>query len=99
MSKPDGTDDHRKRARLKWLKRRWRRKRASSGPFGEKTMPMSHKDLWVKIKGESKGKSPREELRLLEGYLADWPEYKGPYQELRKKLERRVSENAPSSGG
>ena len=55
-------------------------------------MPISHKDLWVKIKRESKGKSPREELRLLEGYLVDWPEYKGPYQELRKKLERRVAE-------
>ncbi|MEA3409140.1 MAG: GTPase, partial [Candidatus Eisenbacteria bacterium] len=54
-------------------------------------MPMSHKDLWVKIKSESKGKSPKEELRLLEGYLADWPEYKGPYQELRKKLERRAA--------
>ncbi len=34
-------------------------------------MPMSHKDLWVKIKSESKGKSPKEELRLLEDYLAD----------------------------
>ena len=54
-------------------------------------MPMSHKDLWIKIKSESKGKSPREELRLLEDYLADWPEYKGPYQELRKKLERRAA--------
>lgn len=55
-------------------------------------MPMSHKDLWVKIKKESKGKSPAEEVRLLEDYLSDWPEYKGPYQELRKKLERRVEE-------
>ncbi len=55
-------------------------------------MPMSHKDLWVKIKRESKGKSPKEELRLLEDRLAGWPEYKGPYQELRKKLERRVAE-------
>ncbi len=55
-------------------------------------MPMSHKDLWVKIKHESKGKSPREELRLLEDHLVGWPEYKGPYQELRKKLERRVAE-------
>lgn len=55
-------------------------------------MPMSHKDLWVKIKKESKGKSPADELRLLQDYLSDWPEYKGPYQELRKKLERRVEE-------
>ena len=55
-------------------------------------MPMSHKDLWVKIKGECKGKPPRDELRILEGYLSDWPEYKGPYQELRKKLDRRVAE-------
>jgi len=55
-------------------------------------MPMSHKDLRVKIKSECKGKSPRDEIRLLEGYLADWPEYKGPYQDLRKKLERRVAE-------
>ena len=55
-------------------------------------MPMSHKDLWVKIKSECKGRPPKEELRLLEGYLVDWPEYKGPYQELRKKLERRAAE-------
>ena len=55
-------------------------------------MPISHKDLWVKIKRESKGKPPREELKLLEDYLVDWPEYRGPYQELRKKLERRVAE-------
>ena len=55
-------------------------------------MPISHKDLWIKIKRESKGKSPRDELRLLEDYLSDWPEYKGPYQELRKKLERRAAE-------
>lgn len=55
-------------------------------------MPMSHKDLSIKIKRESKGKPPREELRLLQDYLRDWPEYKGPYQELRKKLERRVGE-------
>jgi ribosome-interacting GTPase 1 len=53
---------------------------------------MSHKDLWTKIKRESKGKSPRDELGLLEDYLSEWPEYKGPYQELRKKLERRVAE-------
>jgi len=53
---------------------------------------MSHKDLWAKIKRESKGKSPKEELRLLEDHLVGWPEYKGPYQELRKKLERRVAE-------
>jgi ribosome-interacting GTPase 1 len=53
---------------------------------------MSHKDLWVKIKRESKGRTPREELHLLEEYLSDWPEFKGPYQELRKKLERRVVE-------
>jgi ribosome-interacting GTPase 1 len=53
---------------------------------------MSHKDLWVKIKRESKGREPREELRLLEDYLSDWPQYKGPYQELRKKLERRIAE-------
>jgi len=55
-------------------------------------MPISHKDLWVKIKRESKGRPPLEELRLLEDYLVDWPEYKGPYQELRKKLERRAAE-------
>jgi ribosome-interacting GTPase 1 len=92
MTKPTGSDDHRKRVRLKWLKRRWRRVRIRGGSAGEKPMPMSHKDLWVKIKRESKGKSPRDELRLLEDYLSDWPEYKGPYQDLRKKLERRVAE-------
>ncbi|MFH1688797.1 MAG: GTPase [Candidatus Eisenbacteria bacterium] len=54
-------------------------------------MPMSHKDLWVKIKGDCKGRPPREELRLLEDYLSDWPEYRGPYQELRKKLERKAA--------
>jgi ribosome-interacting GTPase 1 len=55
-------------------------------------MPMSHRDLWNKIRRETKGKSPEEELRVLERYLADWPEFKGPYQEMRKKYERRVAE-------
>jgi len=55
-------------------------------------MPMSHKDLWVKIKRETKGKTPSEEIAVLRGYLADWPRYKGPYQELKKKLSRRVKE-------
>jgi ribosome-interacting GTPase 1 len=92
MSKPSGSDDHRKALRLRWIKRRWRRARAWRGRFGDDPMPMSHRDLWVKIKRESKGRTPREELRLLENYLSDWPEFKGPYQELRKKLERRVAE-------
>ncbi len=92
MTKPSGTEDHRKRIRLKWLKRRWRRVRSRTGRPGEKHMPISHKDLWIKIKRESKGKSSRDEVRLLEDYLSDWPEYKGPYQELRKKLERRAAE-------
>jgi ribosome-interacting GTPase 1 len=55
-------------------------------------MPLSHKDLWVRIKDETKGKPPAEELRILEGHLADWLEFKGPYQEMKKKLERRVAE-------
>jgi ribosome-interacting GTPase 1 len=53
---------------------------------------MSHRDLWNKIKRETKGQPPGEELRILERYLADWPEYKGPYQEMRKKYERRIAE-------
>jgi ribosome-interacting GTPase 1 len=55
-------------------------------------MPMSHRDLWNKIKRETKGKRPEEELRVLEGYLANWPDFKGPYQEMRKKYERRIAE-------
>jgi ribosome-interacting GTPase 1 len=55
-------------------------------------MPMSHRDLWEKIKRETKGKPPEEEARILERYLADWPEFKGPYQEMRKKYERRIAE-------
>jgi ribosome-interacting GTPase 1 len=92
MGRSPGTEEHNKRLRLTWVKRRWRRGRRRDGPFRGVAMPMSHKDLWVKIKKESKGKSPADELRLLEDYLTDWPEYKGPYQELRKKLERRVTE-------
>jgi uncharacterized protein len=92
MTRPSGTDDHGKRLRIRWLKQRWRRPREWSGRPGEKPMPMSHKDLWNKIKRESKGKPHGEELELLESYLSDWPEYRGPYQELRKKLERRVAE-------
>lgn len=55
-------------------------------------MPMSHRDLWNKIKRETKGRPPEEQLRVLKGYLADWPEFKGPYQEMRKKYERRIAE-------
>ena len=55
-------------------------------------MPMSHRDLWKKIQRETKGKTPAEEIRVLERYLADWPEFKGPYQDMRKKYERRIAE-------
>jgi len=55
-------------------------------------MPMSHRDLWKKIQRETKGKTPAEELAILERYLSDWPEFKGPYQEMRKKFERRIVE-------
>jgi hypothetical protein len=55
-------------------------------------MPISHRDLWRKIKSETKGKSPSEEIAILERYLSDWPEFKGPYQEMRKKYERRIEE-------
>lgn len=55
-------------------------------------MPISHRDLWRKIKGETKGKTPSEEIAILERYLSDWPEFKGPYQEMRKKYERRIDE-------
>lgn len=47
--------------------------------------------MWLKIKRETKGKKTGEEIRILEGYLADWPEYKGPYQRMRLKLERRIA--------
>lgn len=55
-------------------------------------MPISHKDLWRKIRRETKGRAPAEEIRILETYLADWPEFKGPYQDMRKKYERRIAE-------
>ncbi len=55
-------------------------------------MPISHKDLWRKIKRETKGKTPSEEIAILARYLSDWPEFKGPYQEMRKKYERRIEE-------
>ncbi|MBD3347687.1 MAG: TGS domain-containing protein [Candidatus Eisenbacteria bacterium] len=55
-------------------------------------MPMSHRDIKKKIARETRGKSPAEEIRILEGYLRDWPEFKGPYQELRKKYEARLAE-------
>ena len=55
-------------------------------------MPISHRDLWNKIKRETRGKRPADELGVLKRYLVDWPEFKGPYQEMRLKLERRVAE-------
>jgi len=55
-------------------------------------MPISHRDLWNKIRRETRGKRPADELGILKRYLADWPEFKGPYQEMRLKLERRVAE-------
>lgn len=91
MGAPKGTDEHSKRLRLTWLKRTRLRGR-SRRPIGDETVPMSHRDLWKKIKRETKGKPPGEELRILEEYLADWPEFKGPYQEMRKKYERRMGE-------
>ncbi len=55
-------------------------------------MPISHRDLWNKIRHETKGVRPQEEIRILESYLADWPEFKGPYQEMKKKFEKRIEE-------
>ncbi|MFH1502545.1 MAG: TGS domain-containing protein [Candidatus Eisenbacteria bacterium] len=52
---------------------------------------MNHRDLKEKIARETKGKPPAGEVRILEGYLRDWPEFKGPYQEMRKKYERRMA--------
>jgi ribosome-interacting GTPase 1 len=103
MAAPKGTDEHSKRLKLTWLKRRWRRGRRRGIP-GDDPMPMSHRDLWNKIKRETKGVPPDEEIRILERYLADWPEFKGPYQEMRKKYERRIAElrrilNVQSSHG
>ena len=91
MTAPRGTDEHLKRSRFRWIKRRWRRGRSPRGRSEDTAMPMSHKDLWRKIQRETKGASPAEEIRILEGYLADWPEYKGPHQEMRKKYERRIA--------
>jgi ribosome-interacting GTPase 1 len=92
MAAPRGTDEHVKRSRLRWIKRRWRRGRSRRSGSGGATMPMSHRDLWKKIRRETKGKAPTEEIRILERYLADWPEFKGPYQDMRKKYERRIAE-------
>ena len=92
MAAPIGTDEHFKRSRLKWIKRRWRRGRSHRNSSEDVAMPMSHRDLWKKIQRETKGKTPAEEIRVLERYLADWPEFKGPYQDMRKKYERRIAE-------
>lgn len=92
MVAPKGTEAHSKRLRLAWLKRRWRRGRKHGRLLGDGPMPMSPRDMWHKIKRDTKGRQPQEEIRILEEYLSDWPEFKGPYQNMRLKIERRIGE-------
>ena len=91
MTVPESTDQHDRRVRIVWLSRRRRRGRGAGRRRGTEPMPMGHRDLKEKIRRETKGKSPAEEARILERYLRDWPEFKGPYQEMRKKYEKRIA--------
>ena len=52
-------------------------------------MPLPARDFWAKIQKEIGGKSEREQLRIVQGYLSTWHDsWKGPYWDLKARLLR-----------
>lgn len=55
-------------------------------------MPLPAGDFWIKIQKEIQGKSEREQLRILQGYLDSWHDaWKGPYWDLKERLRKLVA--------
>ena len=56
------------------------------------------KDMRRKIAAELKGKSEGEQIRIIEGYVRDWPpNVRGEYVEMRRHLARRLDKLRTSS--
>ena len=56
------------------------------------------KDMRRKIAAELKGKSEAEQIRIIEGYVRDWPpNVRGEYVEMRRHLARRLDKLRTSS--
>ena len=56
------------------------------------------KDMRRKIASELKGKSEAEQIRVIEGYVRDWPtNLRGEYVEMRRHLVRRLEKLRTSS--
>ena len=49
-------------------------------------MPLDPRVMWDRIKKSLKGKSHEEQREILEAYLAEWPQFRGPYREMKKKI-------------
>ena len=55
-------------------------------------------DMRRKITAELKGKSETEQIRIIEGYVRDWPSnVRGEYVEMRRHLVRRLEKLQTSS--
>ena len=55
-------------------------------------------DMRRKISSELKGKSEAEQIRIIEGYVQDWPpNVRGEYVEIRRHLVRRLEKLRTSS--
>ena len=55
-------------------------------------------DMRRKIRSELKGKSEAEQIRIIEGYIQDWPpNVRGEYVEIRRHLVRRLEKLRTSS--
>ena len=55
-------------------------------------------DMRRKINSELKGKSEAEQIRIIEGYIQDWPpNVRGEYVEIRRHLVRRLEKLRTSS--
>ena len=55
-------------------------------------------DMRLKINSDLKGKSEAEQIRIIEGYVEDWPpNVRGEYVEIRRHLVRRLEKLRTSS--
>lgn len=53
-------------------------------------MPLEPKVMWDKVKKSIKGKSHKEQIIILESYLSEWPQFRGPYMDMKKKIKKML---------
>ena len=54
------------------------------------SMPLEPKVMWDKVKKSIKGKSNEEQIIILESYLSEWPQFRGPYMDMKMKIKKML---------